>query len=116
MSVGTRHPTTSARPGEPNDRPPAPAPPPPPRWRRWLLPLGVLTTLVLLSIPPYDGQADGELQLFEVSVRGRFRGRADSFGQPEWCHYGDTQERRQLHQSDPDGNHRHPAGADTEGA
>ena len=56
MSVGTRHPTTSARPGEPNDRPPAPAPPPPPRWRRWLLPLGVLTTLVLLSIPHMTGK------------------------------------------------------------
>ncbi len=46
-----RHYTGSAKPGEPKDRPPAPAPPPPPRWRVWLLPLGVLITLLLLSIP-----------------------------------------------------------------
>ena len=51
MVQRTRHLTGSAKPGEPNDRPRAPAPPPPPRWRMWLLPLGVLITLVLLSIP-----------------------------------------------------------------
>jgi cell division protease FtsH len=46
-----RHFTRAARPGRPNDRPPAPAGPPPPRWRRWLLPAGVVITLILLSIP-----------------------------------------------------------------
>jgi cell division protease FtsH len=46
-----RHLTGAARPGRPNDRPPAPAGPPPPRWRIWLLPAGVFITLVLLSIP-----------------------------------------------------------------
>ena len=45
-----RHLTGSAKSGEPNDRPPAPAPPPPPRWRIWLLPLGVVISLTLLSI------------------------------------------------------------------
>src|SRR5271155_2072603 len=46
-----RHFTGSARPGTPNDRPAAPAGPPPPPWRRWLLPAGVIITLILLSIP-----------------------------------------------------------------
>ena len=51
MTLRSRHLTTSAKPGQPNDRPPAPASPPPPRWRMWLLPVGVLITLLLLSIP-----------------------------------------------------------------
>ena len=46
-----RHLTGAARPGRPNDRPPAPAGPPQPPWRRWLLPAGVIITLILLSIP-----------------------------------------------------------------
>src|SRR5271156_3661492 len=45
-----RHFTGVARPGEPNDRPAAPAPPPPPRWRMWLLPAGLLITLLLLRL------------------------------------------------------------------
>ena len=49
MSLKSRHPTGSAKPGEPNDRPRAPAPTPPPRWRMWLLPAGVLITLIALS-------------------------------------------------------------------
>ena len=51
MVQRTRHLTGAAKPGEPNDRPRAPAPPPQPRWRMWLLPLGILITLILLSIP-----------------------------------------------------------------
>lgn len=51
MVQRTRHLTGAAKPGQPNDRPPAPAPPPPPRWRMWLLPAGILITLVLLLIP-----------------------------------------------------------------
>ncbi|HEY1988756.1 MAG TPA: ATP-dependent zinc metalloprotease FtsH [Acidimicrobiales bacterium] len=47
----TRHLTGSAKPGEPNDRGPAPAPPRPPGWRIWLLPVGLLITLLLFSIP-----------------------------------------------------------------
>ena len=46
-----RHFTGTAKPGESKDRTPAPAPPRPPRWRMWLLPAGVLITLVLLSLP-----------------------------------------------------------------
>ncbi len=51
MTLRTRHPTGTAKPGEPNDRPKAPAPTPPPRWRMWLLPVGILITLLLLSLP-----------------------------------------------------------------
>src|SRR5450755_1870459 len=51
MTLTTRHFTGAAKPGEPNDRPPAPAPPPPPRWRMWLLPAGILISLLLFSIP-----------------------------------------------------------------
>ncbi|HEX3461515.1 MAG TPA: ATP-dependent metallopeptidase FtsH/Yme1/Tma family protein [Acidimicrobiales bacterium] len=51
MSQTTRHLTGSAKPGEPNDRRPAPAPPRPPGWRLWLLPIGLLITLLLFSIP-----------------------------------------------------------------
>jgi len=46
-----RHLTSSAKPGEPKDRPAAPAPPPPPKWRRWLLGAGLLITLVLFLLP-----------------------------------------------------------------
>jgi cell division protease FtsH len=51
MAQMIRHFTGAARPGRPNDRPPAPAGPPPPSWRRWLLPAGILITLILLSVP-----------------------------------------------------------------
>ncbi|HEX3841558.1 MAG TPA: ATP-dependent zinc metalloprotease FtsH [Acidimicrobiales bacterium] len=51
MSQTTRHLTGSAQPGPPNDRGPAPAPPRPPGWRLWLLPIGLLITLLLFSIP-----------------------------------------------------------------
>jgi cell division protease FtsH len=50
MTVRARHLTGTAKPGEPKDPPRPPAPPPPPRWRMWLLPAGVLFTLVLLSL------------------------------------------------------------------
>ncbi|HXP14643.1 MAG TPA: hypothetical protein VN907_04995, partial [Actinomycetes bacterium] len=46
-----RHPSNKAKSGPPPDRPPSPAPPPPPRWRSWLLPLGLLISLVLLLLP-----------------------------------------------------------------
>jgi cell division protease FtsH len=51
MTQRTRHPTGTAKPGEPNDRPRAPAPTPPPRWRMWLLPAGIVITLLLFSLP-----------------------------------------------------------------
>ncbi len=51
MTLTTRHFTGAAKPGEPNERPAAPAPPPPPRWRMWLLPAGILISLLLFSIP-----------------------------------------------------------------
>ena len=46
-----RHPSNKAKSGPPPDRPPSPAPPPPPRWRSWLLPIGLLLSLVLLLLP-----------------------------------------------------------------
>jgi cell division protease FtsH len=55
LSVGLRtrkdDMTTNARSGPPKDRPTAPAPPPPPSWRRWLIPLGVAITALLLFVP-----------------------------------------------------------------
>ena len=46
-----RHPSNKAKSGPPPDRPPTPAPPPPPRWRSWLLPIGLLLSLLLLLLP-----------------------------------------------------------------
>jgi cell division protease FtsH len=46
-----RHPSNKAKSGPPPDRPPSPAPPPPPRWRSWLLPIGLLLSLILLLLP-----------------------------------------------------------------
>ncbi|HEY5023681.1 MAG TPA: ATP-dependent zinc metalloprotease FtsH [Acidimicrobiales bacterium] len=51
MSLRIRHATSPAKPGPPGDRPPAPALPPPPRWRAWLLPIGLLATILLLLAP-----------------------------------------------------------------
>ena len=51
MAHTIRHLTGAAKPGSPNDRPPAPAGPPPPRWRMWLLPAGIFLTLLLFLIP-----------------------------------------------------------------
>jgi cell division protease FtsH len=47
----TRHLSSPAKSGPPLDRPRRPPPPPPPRWRNWLLPIGILLTLVLLFRP-----------------------------------------------------------------
>jgi cell division protease FtsH len=47
--------STTARSGPPPDRPAAPAPPPPPGWRRWLIPLGVGFTIILLFSPGLFG-------------------------------------------------------------
>jgi cell division protease FtsH len=47
----SRHHSNTAKSGPPPDRPPTPAPPPPPRWRSWLLPIGLLISLVLLLLP-----------------------------------------------------------------
>jgi cell division protease FtsH len=49
--------TPSARSGPPRDAPPAPAPPPPPAWRRYLIPIGVLVTFLLLFSPNLSGAA-----------------------------------------------------------
>src|ERR1700722_9464307 len=51
MAHTIRHLTGAAKPGSPNDRPPAPAGPRPPRWRMWLLPVGIVITLLLFLTP-----------------------------------------------------------------
>ncbi len=45
--------TARARPGPPGDRRPAPAPQKPPGWRQWLIPLGLLLTLLFLFLPVF---------------------------------------------------------------
>lgn len=40
--------------GPPRD-PPKPSPAPPPRWRRWLLPIGLVITTLLLILPVFAG-------------------------------------------------------------
>ncbi len=45
------HLSTSARSGPPRETPPKPAPTPPPKWRRWLVPIGVIITALLLFAP-----------------------------------------------------------------
>jgi cell division protease FtsH len=66
-----RHETGSARSGPPPDRPPSPAPPPPPRWRSWLLPVGLLLSLVLLLLPiPTSGRVD---QLSYTQLKSEIR-------------------------------------------
>ena len=51
VRIRTSHPSTQARPGPVKDTPPKPAPPPAPGWRRILIPLGVLITVILLYLP-----------------------------------------------------------------
>ena len=51
MEHTIRHLTETAKSGPGGDRPPAPAGPPPPSWHRWLLPAGILLTLLLFLIP-----------------------------------------------------------------
>jgi cell division protease FtsH len=43
--------TVKARPGPPPEDPRKPAPPPPPFWRRYLIPIGAVVTLLLLFAP-----------------------------------------------------------------
>jgi cell division protease FtsH len=86
-----RHPSNKAKSGPPPDRPPTPAPPPPPRWRSWLLPIGLLISLVLLLLPnqmqegrvtdlSYAPQlkekiAAGQVQLVEIGSDGHIEGK-----------------------------------------
>ncbi|MGF7235092.1 MAG: ATP-dependent zinc metalloprotease FtsH [Frankia sp.] len=48
---GWRHPSAPAKSGPPKEPTPKPAPPPPPGWRRWILPIGVIITVLLLFAP-----------------------------------------------------------------
>jgi cell division protease FtsH len=86
-----RHPSNKAKSGPPPDRPPSPAPPPPPRWRSWLLPLGLLISLVLLLLPNQMEQgrvtdlnyapdlkekiAAGQVQSVEIGSDGHIEGK-----------------------------------------
>jgi cell division protease FtsH len=86
-----RHPSNKAKSGPPPDRPPTPAPPPPPRWRSWLLPIGLLISLVLLLLPnqmeegrvadlSYAPQlkekiAAGQVQSIEIGSDGHIEGK-----------------------------------------
>jgi cell division protease FtsH len=51
MRAPTWHRSASAKSGPPKE-PPKSAPPAPPRWRRWLLPIGLLVTVLLLLLMP----------------------------------------------------------------
>jgi cell division protease FtsH len=86
-----RHSSNKAKSGPPPDRPPSPAPPPPPRWRSWLLPIGLLLSLVLLLVPNQmeegrvtdltyapelkDKIAAGQVQSVEIGSDGHIEGR-----------------------------------------
>ncbi len=49
--------TNRANSSPPGDKPVPPAPPPPPPWRRWLVPLGIALTMVLLFSPSLNGMS-----------------------------------------------------------
>ena len=49
--LGGRHPSRSVKPGPPTEPPKPGAPPPAPSWRNWLLPAGLLLTMILLFTP-----------------------------------------------------------------
>jgi cell division protease FtsH len=85
------HPSNKAKSGPPPDRPPTPAPPPPPRWRSWLLPVGLLLSLLLLLLPNQmeqsrvtdltyapelkDKIAQGQVQSVEIGSDGHIEGK-----------------------------------------
>ncbi|HVL97738.1 MAG TPA: ATP-dependent zinc metalloprotease FtsH [Egibacteraceae bacterium] len=54
---GDRHATSPAASGPSADKPTGPAPPPPPAWRDWLLPVGMLLSLLLLFRPMVEEPA-----------------------------------------------------------
>jgi cell division protease FtsH len=86
-----RHLSNKAKSGPPPDRPPTPAPPPPPRWRSWLLPIGLLLSLLLLLLPNQMEQsrvtdlnyapelkekiAQGQVQSIEIGSDGHIEGK-----------------------------------------
>ncbi|MEX5706736.1 ATP-dependent zinc metalloprotease FtsH [Parafrankia sp. FMc6] len=51
VSIGHIHASAPAKSGPPKDTPPKPAPPPMPGWRRFLIPVGLLVTVMLLIAP-----------------------------------------------------------------
>ena len=115
MVQRTRHLTGAAKPGEPNDRPRAPAPPPPPRWRMWLLPLGVVITLILLSLPHMSSTPTKNFSYSKFVSEVEAGDVHTASINPSGAITGTLEGRRRLHQPDPDGHHRHPAGAHAEG-
>lgn len=72
---GSLHRTSPAAPGPPADKPTGPAPPPPPAWRAWLLPLGLLLSLLVFYRPAVDEPATlSYSESSPQSTRGRWPG------------------------------------------
>ncbi|MGH8909633.1 MAG: ATP-dependent zinc metalloprotease FtsH [Egibacteraceae bacterium] len=87
------HHTAPAKTPPPGDRPPAPAPPPPPGWRRWLLPVGMILTLMLLfnnsTRPPAERLTysdflervdQGSIESAEIAPQGQVSGTLEGGG------------------------------------
>jgi cell division protease FtsH len=62
MSRRLTHPSAPYKSGPPSDRRPAPAPPPPPKWRPWLLVVGLLLTIGLLTFSGVDSSSSSTPQ------------------------------------------------------
>ena len=94
--IQRRHPTAPAKTPPPGDRPPAPAPPPP-SWRRWLLPVGLILSLMLLynnsighapaqqlTYSDFLAQVDqGKVETAQIAPQGQVAGTLEGGGRYE---------------------------------
>src|SRR6266545_2952178 len=66
----TKHPTSPANSGPPPGRPAPPPPPAPPKWRAWLLPAGLVLSMLLLLWPrvPHGPQVIYDYTSFVAKV------------------------------------------------